>query len=151
MNVLFPRPLEVEVWNTLSRLHNVVSRQLQQHLERFNLTSSQYHVLRHLGEQGVLKSGNLATLLDVTPGNLTGILDRLEAAGLIQRERDPQDRRGWQLSLTPEGQKLYRKAVPSTRTQVQEMFAGLAPQEIATLHDLASRLLSSLRELEVSA
>ncbi len=99
----------------------------------------------------MLKSGNLATLLDVTPGNLTGILDRLEAAGLIQRERDPQDRRGWQLSLTPEGQKLYRKAVPSTRTQVQEMFAGLAPQEIATLHDLASRLLSSLRELEVSA
>jgi DNA-binding MarR family transcriptional regulator len=79
----------------------------------------------------------------VTPGNLTGVVDRLEAAGLVQRERDPQDRRCMALSLTGAGTDKARSVIPSTRGRVERLFAALDPQELDAFR-------SSLKKLEAA-
>jgi DNA-binding MarR family transcriptional regulator len=144
------RPPEVEVWVLLFRLYNTLFRHIQAYLSRFNLTAPQYAVLRHLGERGNLKASELTVLLEVTAGNLTGILDRMEAMGLLTRQRDLQDRRNWILQLTPAGRELYEQAVPSTRAFIDELLQGLAPEELERANLLLERLLRDLGSKEAA-
>lgn len=70
-------------------------------LKAHGLTGRQFDVLSELAGHSALRSGDLAAPLDVTAGNITGILDRLEKRGLIHRERDSADRRVVLVRLLP--------------------------------------------------
>lgn len=76
-------------------------------------------LLRNAGEP--LTATALAELTGLTGGAITGAVDRLEAQGFVERVRDPQDRRRWEL-----------RPVPGTREQVLDLFAPLR-QDIAEL------------------
>jgi DNA-binding MarR family transcriptional regulator len=68
-------------------------------------------------------ASNLATLTGLSPGAITGVADRLEAAGFVERVRDPADRRRWELRPTP-----------ARRDEIAALFAPLQ----AALADLAA-------------
>jgi DNA-binding MarR family transcriptional regulator len=55
----------------------------------------------NLLEQGPLTPSSIAQALRLTSGSVTALLDRLEAKGLVERSRDPSDRRGIRVSMTP--------------------------------------------------
>ena len=71
--------------------------------ERFGLTTSGMSVLLALHGRGELTHGELALLCFVKPSTLTGIVDTLEKAGLVERRRDGADRRAVRLALTLDG------------------------------------------------
>jgi DNA-binding MarR family transcriptional regulator len=150
MDDLAVRP-EIRAWLAIDRAHHVLSRLLQQHMAHYGLTKPQYTVLRTLGEQQSASLSELAASMDVTLGNLTGIVDRLEAADLVRRQRDATDRRSLRLQITPAGRELYQQAVPSTRGCVRELFSALSPQEISELERLLEKLLAQLHLEEVPA
>lgn len=138
-DLLHTRPLEVEVWSRLSRIYHAFHRRIQAALEGYDLSLAQYQVLRLLGERGAMRAGELAEALGVTPGALTGLLDRLEAQGLLSRGRE-EDRRALRLELTPKGRALYAEAVPRIRGLVRRLFAPLGAEGVATLLGLLERL-----------
>jgi DNA-binding MarR family transcriptional regulator len=95
--------------------------------EEFQLTPSQVHVLLWLGKDGTLAMGELARRLGVTEKTITGLVDRLERAGYLQRERIAPDRRVVRCRLTAEGQQTYEKldgALIEGMEQVLSMLDG---------------------------
>src|SRR3954468_20921058 len=72
-------------------------------LQPLGLTHPQYLVMLALWQHGPLSVKVLSGLLQLEPGTLSPLLERLEAAGLLRRERDPKDQRNLALALTDEG------------------------------------------------
>ncbi|WP_079002106.1 MULTISPECIES: MarR family winged helix-turn-helix transcriptional regulator [Streptomyces] len=79
-------------------------------LEEINLTYPQYLVMLVLWERGALPIKTLGTLLQLDYGTLTPLLKRLQANGLIRRERQVDDERSVQITLTEEGVELRERA-----------------------------------------
>jgi DNA-binding MarR family transcriptional regulator len=82
------------------------------------LTGPQMLCLREITTHGSLTTGSLARAVALSPATLTGILDRLEARGLVSRERRPEDKRRVLVSLTAMGRQISQE-LPSP---LQERF-----------------------------
>ena len=138
------RPPQTAAWIALDRVHSLMSRQIHATMTGHEVTRPQYSVLRLLLEEGRLTANALSGHMGVTPGNLTGVIDRLEAAGLVERQRDPQDRRCVTLSLTAAGEAKARAIVPSTRRLVEGLFAALDAEELAAFGRSLKKLEAAL-------
>jgi DNA-binding MarR family transcriptional regulator len=79
-------------------------------LEPLGLTHPQYLVMLALWERDCRSLRDLADTLALDPGTLSPLVKRLEAAGLVRRERAPQDERLLAVTLTPAGRRLRAKA-----------------------------------------
>jgi DNA-binding MarR family transcriptional regulator len=111
----------------------------------FGLTGAQYNVLNILsGTQEGLSQRQLGDLLVVDRSNVTGLLDRLEKAGWVQRNDHPEDRRVYRVSLTPAGRKLWGEVHPLYLAVVNQLTDGLGPKKM-------DHCLEVLRHLEVRA
>jgi DNA-binding MarR family transcriptional regulator len=104
------------------------------------LTFPQAMCLKFLGERGPCMASDLAAELAATPGNVTGVLDRLEEQGLVVRRRDEQDRRALRLELTPKGQRLVRAFEAEVTAALDDAFGQLKPSELRTLVGLLERM-----------
>jgi MarR family transcriptional regulator for hemolysin len=87
-----------------------------------------------------LRQVELADLLDLEPITLCRIVDRLEEAGLVERARDPEDRRAWRLHVTAQAQPLVEKLRAVGNVLVEHAFAGIDPKEIETTRQVLARV-----------
>lgn len=101
-------------------------------------------VLRDAGEPYRRTTGEVAAAGTARAGGLTQHADRLEAAGLIRRERDADDRRIIRLCLTPEGLELAERIVAARSAQEQELLAGLGAADRRRLSGLLGALGQTL-------
>ena len=99
---------------------------------RHGLTGPQFDVLAtlHRGE-GIIQQ-ELVARLWVTKGNVTGVVDRMEALGWIERRPDPEDRRVNRLSLTDAGRQKFAEAIPEHHAVIHEVMADFAADEVKT-------------------
>src|ERR1700735_5488177 len=112
-------------------LHDVarlMRKRFAQHARARNLglTRSQAAVLGRLAGQEGINQVTLAQLLDLEPITLVRLLDRLQAAGLIERRPDPQDRRARSLYLTPRARPLLDRCKILAGDVYDEALAGLS-------------------------
>ena len=77
---------------------------------RYGVTPTQLSVLKLLQEIGDLSLGTLSKEIRAHNSTVTGIVDRMEAAGLVERARSEQDRRVWIIRLTAPGRKVAERA-----------------------------------------
>jgi DNA-binding MarR family transcriptional regulator len=135
-------PLRVHV--RLATCRNLMMREMRRSVERWNLTLPQFDMLAELarsGDEG-FTFVELSRLLLVTSGNLTGIVDRLEAEGLVARNPDQSDRRVIRIRLTPRGRQLTREILPKHAEDVHQVLSFMPRERL----DLLSGLLGELRE-----
>ncbi|MGC4000400.1 MAG: MarR family transcriptional regulator [Anaeromyxobacter sp.] len=92
----------------LSR-HRSLRNPIAASCEDLGLTPAQIHLLLWLGTDGPQAMGELARRVAVTEKTITGIVDRLERDGLVQRVRDPDDRRVVRVELAARGKELFRR------------------------------------------
>lgn len=105
-------------------------RQMEQELEQFNLTLPQYITLRHLADCDVQqKLSDLASFTNHVQPTLTGIIDRLEAHGLVIRQRMVSDRRAWCLMLTPAGKSLLEEVSQQRKAWVGQLLRDQSPED----------------------
>ena len=116
------------------------------HARLLGLTSSQFDVIATLGNTEGMTCSEISRSTLVTKGTLTGVLDRLEARGLVGRTTVPEDRRSLEVSLTPKGEALFRKAFPAQIDHLKPFFErALTPSDATRLRDLLLRLRDSFR------
>jgi DNA-binding MarR family transcriptional regulator len=96
------------------------------------------HQLTKAGES--LPLGQLAERLACVKSNVTQLVDRLEADGLVSRAADPNDRRSRLAVLTAAGRKAYSKGSEVQAQAERELFSVLTPDEFRKLHDLLEKL-----------
>lgn len=122
-----------------SRAFNGVYRVI---LKDLGLTYPQYLAMLVLWERGELPVKKLGEYLRLDSGTLSPLLKRLEAAGLVRRERDARDERSVQVRLTEEGTALRARAVQVPRRIVAS--TGCDLEEIRDLRDRLDRLTTAL-------
>ena len=104
-------------------------------------------VLMQLGIHGPVSMSRLAGLLDVGLPNMTGIVDRMEEQGLVERVRDDRDRRVVLVSATPRGSLMAEELEDLRRQRLRELVEALGPsdrqaclQAFRALREAAERL-----------
>jgi DNA-binding MarR family transcriptional regulator len=126
-------------WLRLARIAARVDQATAEHLRPWDLTVAQFDVLAQVGARPGLSQQALAGALLVTKGNVTQVLDRMEARGLVERRQEP-GRRGNSIHLTADGWRLNREVVPAQERLIRDLFAGLADDEARALHRLLRTL-----------
>ena len=110
-------------------------------LEPLGLTHPQYLVMLALWQHGSLSVKDLSGLLQLDPGTLSPLLKRLESAGLLLRERDPEDQRNLALALTDKGRGLRAEAERIPGGIVDRL--GLPIEDLTALHGALSQVIAA--------
>ena len=114
--------------------------------ERHDLSLAFFETLYFIGQapDGSLRVGDLARALRITVGATSKLVDRVEAAGLIRRELDADDRRASRVALTDVGRQRLADASRTCQAEMATVLdATLSADEQQQLHTLVSRLLSA--------
>jgi DNA-binding MarR family transcriptional regulator len=110
-------------------------------LEPLGLTHPQYLVMLALWQHGTVSVKALSGLLQLDPGTLSPLLKRLEAAGLLRRERDAKDQRNLALALTDRGRALRAEAEKIPAGIVERL--GMPVEELMALQQALTRVIAS--------
>lgn len=112
-----------------------------QRIAELDLTPPQAGLLRLVARQPGQSQQVLAQQLRTPASRLVPLCDRLEERGLIERRRNPEDRRHYALYLTAEGGRFMKAALgPAGIAHEDDICAALTPAERDQLHDLLSRI-----------
>lgn len=130
----------LDVYIKLMRASETVTSRINSHLREYGLTTSQFGVMESLYHLGPMCQTELAQKILKSSGNLTTVIDNLSKRGLVERVQNPDDRRMFDIHLTPDGERLISRIFPPHVTGVLETFAALSPQEQSALGDLLRRL-----------
>lgn len=110
-------------------------------LEPLDLTHPQYLVMLALWEKSPLTVRELGRLISLEPATLSPLLKRLEAAGLVTRDRHPADDRALAITLTDRGRRLREKALDVPPQVVERLGMGL--DELEALHAALTRVIAA--------
>ena len=113
-------------------------------LEPLGLTHPQYLVMLALWQHGSLSVKALSGLLQLDPGTLSPLLKRLEAAGLLRRERDTGDQRNLALALTDQGRAMRAEAERIPAGIVARL--GMPVEELVALQSVLTRVIAASRQ-----
>ncbi|MGY1702009.1 MarR family winged helix-turn-helix transcriptional regulator [Geodermatophilus sp. SYSU D00766] len=142
-----PLALEQQVCFALSVAARNVVAVYRRFLEPMGLTHPQYLVMLALWQHGPLAVKDLSRRLQLDPGTLSPLVKRLEAAGLVRRDRDPRDERALAIALTDRGRELRARAEAIPAGIVANL--GMPLDELQSLHGALTRVIdASQRALE---
>jgi len=135
----------------MGRIHWFVHRYLARRLEANGLTSRQFRFLKYLLQHDSVHQERIAAALMVDRAIGTRTVRDLIEAGYVARERDPDDRRAYLITLTARG----RATAPLVGEVVSELhdalLAGLSEEEQTTLLALLDRMVENSRRIATSA
>ena len=126
----------------LKRLGFAIKDRAHGAFESTGLNPQHHGVLSVLEEGAPETQGDIADMLGYDRSHLVGLLDELEEHGLVQRKRDPADRRRHLVSLTPDGKDALARFRSIVRSFEKEFFAPLDAEQRETLHSLLLVLAS---------
>jgi DNA-binding MarR family transcriptional regulator len=120
-------------------------RRFSQSLNTLGLTMPQFLALMFVtAHGGRCAMGELAEAAEQCSATMTGIVDRLVKLSLVERKRDPNDRRSVLVSLTVQGESLLEKAKADRTERTRQLLSHFAPQERQEILRLLLRYLDIL-------
>lgn len=149
-----PDPVDQTIAYLLADSARMLRREFDARVRELGMTGPQARLLLNLAVNEGENQGFYADRLDVEPISLTRMIDRMEESGLLERRRDPADRRAWRVHLTPRAREVIER-VRSHAVPLREMLlAGLDPAQRATLArslEVVRANLSATREAGIAA
>lgn len=131
------------VWFRFMRLHQRLLGQMTTRIRELGLSIPQFDLLSTLSEREGISQSELAERLYVTKGNVSGLVDRLVQAGLVERRAIAGDRRSYAMHLTPEGRRLADAGMTAQRDFVTATLGRLPLRDLEEL----DRLVVAWREI----
>ena len=135
----------MRVWFRLLRLHTRARMVIANRLRALDLSVPQCDVLTTLTEQEGISQQELASRLYVTKGNISGLIDRLVASGLVERRSLPGDRRSHAIYLTKQGRELARRGIEAQQDMVARTLGRIDPERLALFEDILVEARDLLR------
>jgi DNA-binding MarR family transcriptional regulator len=129
----------------LVRTFGLFERVMQPYFAHFGVSGAQWGVLRHLamaernGKLG-LRGADLSERLLIRPPSVSGVVDRLTRAGLVERHDSAADQRSKPIRLTDRGRKLVARIQRAHVGQMSAVSSGLSPKQQAQLQRLLARM-----------
>jgi DNA-binding MarR family transcriptional regulator len=112
------------------------------------LTRARTSVLWALHQRGPMTQRELAELIGVTPRNITGLLDALEADGFAERGRHPTDRRATLVALSGKGVETMTGLTAEYRDGSSWLFEGVSAKDLGAFVSVACTVMDRIRSIE---
>ncbi|MBK1697300.1 MarR family winged helix-turn-helix transcriptional regulator [Rhodovibrio salinarum] len=135
-------------------LHDVqrlLRRNFARRTQHLGLTQAQWQTLAYLARCEGINQAKLAELLDIQPITLTRQIDRLEASNLVERQRDPDDRRAVRLYLTEAATPLLESLWAFAEETREDALAGVSAQTRETLIQTLQEMRRNLSDCDAEA
>ncbi len=142
-----PLDLEALPGHHIRRLHQIAVAIFLQETAAHGITPVQYAALQTVGNQPGIDQRTLAGSIGLDTSTVAGVIDRLEARGLLLRGASPQDRRVRLLTLTDEGTALLAAVQPDMQTAQQRILSPLSRAERAEFMRMLRQLVDANNEL----
>lgn len=138
---------ELRLWLRLLTCTNLIEGEIRSRLrDTFDVTLPRFDLMAQLDKTpGGMTLGELSQRMMVSAGNVTGLAERLESLGMLERRAAPNDRRAQIVSLTAEGRRAFRSMARTHENWIAEIFAGLSRDDIDTLMRLLAKTKTSAR------
>jgi DNA-binding MarR family transcriptional regulator len=134
----------------ISRMGLVAQKQFAERIAGVGLTPRGWGALNVLDNEGAITQHALCKCIGMDPSSMVSTIDELEAEGLVERRRNPQDRRAHALHVTANGRRTLTEGRELARRAQEELLAPLNREERAQLHELLLRLAQGSSELRAS-
>ena len=134
------------VWLRMLRLMTRIKVAMTERLKEISLSPAQLDVLSTLSEREGVSQQELAVRLYVTKGNISGLIDRLAEAGLVERRAIAGDKRSHAIYLTPAGRGLGQKGVALHSAFIADTLGRLSAAELAQFERLVITTRDLVRE-----
>ena len=131
-----------DIVTSIRRLVRAEHLDSQKMSKQFGLTGPQSLVLRLLIKEGALSSADLSRQMYVTPSNITGIIDRLNKKGFVERIRKPGDRRVALITLTESGKKLGKTLPDPIEKKIINQLDDLESEHLQILAVTMNQILN---------
>lgn len=118
---------------------------------RFHLTAPQLWALWELGKDGPLSLKDLSARIQLHPSTVVGVVDRLEAKGLVARKTDTVDRRRVKLSLTAAGRALRKKSPHPAQGRLLIKLQEMGDKQVSDIHKALGTLVKAMEAQDVEA
>lgn len=138
-----------EIPHLLRRTHYAMRQVIDSALADYNLTASQYEIMSKLGECNCLEHRELLDALDVASPTLTKLVNHLEGAGYIEREKSTQDARVKLIALTENGRSLCETIQEKYPEFIKQLLHDFSPAEHMLLAELLERLASNAEAIDL--
>jgi DNA-binding MarR family transcriptional regulator len=113
------------------------------HIKKMGITETQFDILATLGNQPPMTCKELGEKTLILKGTMTGVLERLELKGLIEKVINEQDARSYKIKLSKNGEKLFKKVFPEHLSYLEQAFGKLNKKQISE----STMTLKALREV----
>jgi len=134
----------VAQWLVIYQAYNAIFKVTELALLPQNLSLPQLHLLGVLKKGGgVLTTGEIGRAMVKASQTITGLVDRLEEPGLVERFFDRRDRRKTWVRLTEKGSRKFAEALPVTNRLAEELSSVLTDQELKDLEAKVEKLRSA--------
>jgi MarR family transcriptional regulator, transcriptional regulator for hemolysin len=127
---------------------HALRRAFDRRASALGVTRAQWKVLFRLTRYPGLRQVELADMLDIEPITLCRIVDRLEEAGLVERQRDPEDRRAWRLQITDKAKPLVERLKSLGSELVGEAFADIDRSELDQVRGVLARVRENVAAVQ---
>ncbi len=141
----------IRIWFRVLRLVARMQAAVGERLRAIGLSIPQCDVLTTLSEEEGVSQQQLARRLYVTKGNISGLLDRLEDAGYVQRRSTPSDRRQYAIYLTETGRAMAEKAIAVQHRWIASTLGRMSESDLEALETQLVSLRDIVREEEGSS
>ncbi|MFQ5654826.1 MAG: MarR family winged helix-turn-helix transcriptional regulator, partial [Planctomycetota bacterium] len=142
---------DLRVLQALRRIIRAIDLHSRKLSAQHEITGPQLVCLLAVEEHEPVTGSAIARHVHLSPSTVIGILDRLEAKGLIRRERDLRDRRLVQVSLTEQGKTLVASAPSPLQDTLAEAMNDLQEVELATIADSLDRIVEMMEVRHIDA
>lgn len=131
----------------ISDVSRLMRRRFDERARQVGATRAQWRTLTTLSRSEGINQGALADVLEVEPITLCRMIDRLEESGLVERRRDPADRRAWQLFLTDKSKPILDELRAMADDLFDQMLLGLDDPAREALSDSLDLIRANLNAL----
>jgi len=120
-------------------------------LKKHGLTEQQWRVIRVLNDFGKMETGRIAEEACILAPSLSGVLERMQAGGLIERHRPQSDQRKVYVNLTAHSKKLVQQISPEIEARYQQLSQLMCQQDLMALYALLDKLIELPRPTQEPA
>jgi DNA-binding MarR family transcriptional regulator len=131
----------LRTWLILHQAYNMLIKVEDLIFPRAGITSQQHSVLMAMKYiEGPVTPSIIAHWLDRSTNSITTLVDRMEKAGLVKRQRNKEDRRSIKLVMTKQGKEVLKESTKIGRQAVDEVLGGIPEEELDTLIELLEKV-----------
>jgi MarR family transcriptional regulator, organic hydroperoxide resistance regulator len=120
----------VKVVQLMKKVMSTIKHRMGNHFKEMNLTGPQGMLMGTLAHHGEMKVSDLSEKLGLSNSTVSGILDRLENQGLVERTRSKEDRRVVYIKVTDEFRKHSQKHFEEINKLIESMMDKATPEEL---------------------